>query len=245
MDSIIASARTLAHDIDHAASESSVRKDGAPISLTTQPAPTSHDGLAHNDVRSRGQSTKTVVVVGGGKSAQDIATYLAIQNVDVTVVCNELDLFLASPKPLSVAVRQSRFLSVFWPTIELKTRLELSTGERVEAASVIASTGFTSSWDGVFDEKDALDIGLIHAINPEALERYSWNYKSLSNPPKPGPSKSNSGGDVLASGLYKGLVPAKRINMKDFAVNGAIYSVNSGYVFEKKLLNIPSGNSPG
>ncbi|KAJ2920432.1 hypothetical protein H1R20_g16662, partial [Candolleomyces eurysporus] len=291
MDSIIASARTSPDDYDHSASEASGQKAGTPISSTTQSSTLKRDDSASKDSSPKAKSPRTVVIVGGGKSAQDLSTYLATQNVDVTVVCNELDLFLASPKPLPGAIRQSRFLSVFWPTIDLKTRLDveersfktysipegsplrntaslfwdtrtgddgvrrndsfpglasegkiriispayvtafdgdsvaLSTGERIEAASVIAATGFTSSWDGVFEEKDALDIGLTQVVSPESLEQYSWDYRSLSDPPKSGPSKSNSGGRLIASGLYKGLVPAKRITMRDFVVNGAIVSI--------------------
>jgi hypothetical protein len=71
MDSIIASARTSPDDFDHPAPESSVRKAGTPISSNIQLNATKHDGLASKDVSPRGQSTRTVVVVGGGKSAQE------------------------------------------------------------------------------------------------------------------------------------------------------------------------------
>ncbi|OJT15472.1 hypothetical protein TRAPUB_7343 [Trametes pubescens] len=66
----------------------------------------------------------SIVVIGGGKSAQDIAAYLANEGRAVTVVCPNLDAFTAGPKPLPDFIRKSRLLSLFSPHIHLRTKLE-------------------------------------------------------------------------------------------------------------------------
>ncbi|KAF7974401.1 hypothetical protein HWV62_38268 [Athelia sp. TMB] len=65
-----------------------------------------------------------VVVVGGGKSATDIAAYLTNHNLKVTMVFETADVFLASPMPLPVWIRKSRFLGVLSPDIELRTSID-------------------------------------------------------------------------------------------------------------------------
>ncbi|PIL37555.1 hypothetical protein GSI_01249 [Ganoderma sinense ZZ0214-1] len=69
-------------------------------------------------------NTPSVVVVGGGKSAQDVASYLANEGRKVTLVCLNFDAFLAYSKPLPDWVRKSRLLSLFSPHIHLRTWLE-------------------------------------------------------------------------------------------------------------------------
>ena len=49
-----------------------------------------------------------VVIVGGGKSAQDIAAYLANERRKVTMVCPDFDAFTAREKPLPDFIRKSR-----------------------------------------------------------------------------------------------------------------------------------------
>ncbi|EIW61544.1 FAD/NAD-P-binding domain-containing protein [Trametes versicolor FP-101664 SS1] len=66
----------------------------------------------------------SVVVIGGGKSAQDIAAYLANEGRAVTMICPDLDAFTAGPKPLPDFIRKSRLLSLFSPHIHLRTSLE-------------------------------------------------------------------------------------------------------------------------
>ncbi|KAG6867950.1 hypothetical protein C0993_009201 [Termitomyces sp. T159_Od127] len=66
----------------------------------------------------------SIVVIGGGKSAQDISTYLANAGREVTVVFETADAFLAYKNPLPDFIRKSRFLGILSPHMELKTRLE-------------------------------------------------------------------------------------------------------------------------
>ncbi|KAG5728376.1 Dimethylaniline monooxygenase [N-oxide-forming] 2 [Termitomyces sp. T112] len=72
----------------------------------------------------RNQKDASIVVIGGGKSAQDVSAYLANAGRKVTVVFETADAFLAYKKPLPDFIRKSRFLAIFSPHIELKTHLE-------------------------------------------------------------------------------------------------------------------------
>ncbi|KAJ3726854.1 FAD/NAD(P)-binding domain-containing protein [Lentinula raphanica] len=78
-------------------------------------------------LQSNGQDVTSlghVVIVGGGKSAQDIASYLASKGTRVTVVFEKADAVLASPIPLPGFIRRSRFLSILAGHEHLDTRLE-------------------------------------------------------------------------------------------------------------------------
>ncbi|KAJ7158509.1 FAD/NAD-P-binding domain-containing protein [Mycena filopes] len=255
---------------------------------------------------------KSIVVVGGGKSAQDICAYLANQGRQVTVVYEKTDTFTAGTKPLPDFIRKSRMLSILFPHIHLRTRLErflhttwlgsllvranwnaivrdsykvmkvpkdsplrltysplwhtrtndeglvredsfhalvntgkieviaparmtgyasgrsilLSNGQTVSADLVILATGYSSSWNDIFDKDTAAEIGLYrHRSAPRADE---WtSYKTLANPPPPHPKNEN-----WSSSVYKAMVPTKNILRRDFAINGAMFSVNDGYSFE-------------
>ncbi|KAF9074343.1 FAD/NAD(P)-binding domain-containing protein [Rhodocollybia butyracea] len=67
-----------------------------------------------------------VVVIGGGKSAQDIATYLANEGHrrNVCMVYEKTDAFIASMTQLSDRIRKSRLMGVLSPHIELRTSVE-------------------------------------------------------------------------------------------------------------------------
>lgn len=113
----------------------------------------------------------------------------------------------------------------------------LNNGRILKTDAVVLATGFRSSWNNIFDRmsivpielpsltprdinaaatKDALGLGK-HAptVTPEP-QNHKWNYISLSNPPPAYPESQQ-----WASSLYRGLVPAKNILHRDFAVNGA------------------------
>ncbi|KJA15628.1 hypothetical protein HYPSUDRAFT_48150 [Hypholoma sublateritium FD-334 SS-4] len=107
----------------------------------------------------------------------------------------------------------------------------LSNGEKVAADVVILATGWQSSWTGVLDEKTAADIGLgRHApLTPLKGVEDSWHYKTLANPPSIHPD--NAAGKWVTS-VYRGLVPAKNIMRRDFAIGGAMFASNMGYMCE-------------
>ncbi|KAG5354248.1 hypothetical protein C0989_003761 [Termitomyces sp. Mn162] len=64
----------------------------------------------------RNQKDASIVVIGGGKSAQDVSAYLANAGRKVTVVFETADAFLAYKKPLPDFIRKSR-LSYALPNI--------------------------------------------------------------------------------------------------------------------------------
>ncbi|KAJ6508501.1 FAD/NAD-P-binding domain-containing protein [Mycena sanguinolenta] len=257
---------------------------------------------------------KSIVIVGGGKSAQDIAAYLANAGKKVTMIFKTADAFLASPTPLPDFIRKSRLLSILAGHIVLRTRLErflhttrigsaitrlfwsalshtslaalsvgkdsplrnihplfwtvyvnddgvprpnrfhalvnagkieviapvrvqgfgldgtsvsLSDGRVVKADLVLLATGYTSSWTNIFEEDTAKRLG-INRHPPGAPSSFNWqNYLSLANPP---PSHPES--DQWASSMYNGIVPAKNIARRDFAINGAVFTSNVGYTWE-------------
>lgn len=260
-----------------------------------------------------GTGDSSVVVVGGGKSAQDIASYLANEGRNVTVVFETADAFLGTIKPLPDFVRKSRLLAILSPYIELRTRLErflhktwigskivhavwnllqqdsytafnvpansplrrahsifwsvrlnaegvkrddsffslvnskkislvapaqvtgydlngrsltLDNGTSVRADVVILATGYKSSWENIFDERTKKELG-IQRHAPDQHVNDEWNYASLANPPPAHPEN-----EQWASSIYRGIVPARNILRRDFAINGAAFTTNNGYSFE-------------
>ncbi|KAF5366762.1 hypothetical protein D9758_006503 [Tetrapyrgos nigripes] len=67
-----------------------------------------------------------VVIIGGGKSAQDISAYIASQgnHADVSMVFEKTDAFVASSRQLPASFRKSRLIGVLSPHIELRSGLE-------------------------------------------------------------------------------------------------------------------------
>lgn len=260
-----------------------------------------------------GTGDSGIVVVGGGKSAQDIASYLANEGRKVTMVFETADAFLGTVKPLPDFVRKSRLLAILSPYIELRTRLErflhrtwigskivhafwnllqqdsytafdvpansplrrahslfwsvrlndegvkrddsffslvnrkkislvtparvtgygfdgrsltLGSGTSVRADVVILATGYKSSWENIFDERTQVELG-IQQHAPDQHIRDEWDYASLANPPYAHPES-----EQWASSIYRGIVPAKNILRRDFAINGAAFTTNNGYSFE-------------
>ncbi|KAI0686660.1 FAD/NAD-P-binding domain-containing protein [Cerioporus squamosus] len=252
-----------------------------------------------------------VVVVGGGKSAQDICAYLANEGRTVTIVCPDFDAFTAGPKPLPDFIRKSRLLSLFSPHIHLRTFLErfmhttwlgkkivdfmwhglvdsslqatgiptdsplrttvspywhirvndegvprtdgfhalavagkievvcpgrvsgytkegvmLADGRALPASAVVIATGYASSWPDIFDAQSMDDLSL----SPQQADNatpYEWKYNTLANPPPLHPDAKR-----WSSTMYRGIVPYKHIDRRDFAVNGAVVSPNYGYTIE-------------
>ncbi|KAI6131220.1 FAD/NAD(P)-binding domain-containing protein [Pisolithus croceorrhizus] len=256
----------------------------------------------------------SVLVVGCGKSAQDISALLARFGVKVTVVFEKTDAFLAYPIELPAIFRKSRFLSIMASHIELRTKLErflhttwlggkitrafwdflswssykslnipqnsplrnshslfwgirtneegagkkdgfhalcnegkiklvaparavkytddgesvlLSNGTEIKANTVILATGFKSSWTNIFTRETAKELGIGRHLPLADAEEHVWDYTSFSNPPTSHPRS-----EEWVSSIYRGIVPARNINRRDFAINGAFFTVNNGYAFE-------------
>ncbi|KAJ7158255.1 FAD/NAD-P-binding domain-containing protein [Mycena crocata] len=263
------------------------------------------------------RAAKTIVIIGGGKSAQDMATYLANEGRKVVVIFQAADAFLASPRPLPACIRKSRLLPIMSANITLRSRLErflhntwlgskitsffwqtlnqrslralsiskesplhnihpifwstavndqgvpqenrfpalvnsgkiavisparvqgfdpdgkgvVVTGGRIVSADlVLLATGYSSSWKGIFDEDTADSVGIKRnapGSHFPVKSQGDFDYCSLATPP---PSRPES--VQWSSSIYNGIVPAKNISHRDFAINGAVFAVNSGYTWE-------------
>ncbi|KAI0638622.1 FAD/NAD-P-binding domain-containing protein [Trametes polyzona] len=263
---------------------------------------------------------RAVVVVGGGKSSQDIAAYLANKGRKVILVCHNLDSFSAGTKTAPDWKRKSRLTSLFSPHVHLRTPLErflhttwlgkkivdawwrdraessfraagiregsplrntvspfwhtrvndegvpradgfhalalagriqvltpahasgygedghsvvLADGTSLPASAVILGTGYASSWNGIFsavhetasaETMEALGLNP-HPANPSTSHR--WDYTTLANSPPLHPATRR-----WSLSLVRGLVPARNIARRDFAVNGDCVSTNNGYTYE-------------
>ncbi|KAG5639502.1 hypothetical protein H0H81_000647 [Sphagnurus paluster] len=216
----------------------------------------------------------SVVVVGGGKSAQDVAAYLANAGRKVTVVFETTDAMLAGPSPLpdelhaslapnhqSSSLTHSAWVqldtysipkdsplrnahSLFWGIrtndegLAAPARAQgfsddgrsliLNAGQTLPADVVVLATGYQSSWKGIFDDETVADLGLARHAPPSSSKTVDeWDYMSLSDPP---PCQLES--DHWSSSIYRGLVPAKNLDKRGFAVNGAVFTTNNGYGYE-------------
>ncbi|ETW75169.1 hypothetical protein HETIRDRAFT_390740 [Heterobasidion irregulare TC 32-1] len=270
-----------------------------------------HKILAASESSSEGSTRGTVLVIGGGKSAQDIAAYFASQGRRVKIVFEKVDAILASPVPLPAAIRKSRFMAVFVGHYPMRSRLEkflhqttpgswlihgfnqflrwssfltfsvpkqsplrnspsifwslrtndegvgspdgfytltrqnkiellaparaasfgddghsviLNTGEVIDAEAVILATGYQSSWKGLFEDELADEVGL---TKQQPTDFHKWDYPSLANPP---PRLSEA--EHATTLIYRGLIPAKSIDRRDFAINGGVFTTNPAYLFE-------------
>ncbi|KAJ6508496.1 FAD/NAD-P-binding domain-containing protein [Mycena sanguinolenta] len=101
------------------------------------------------------------------------------------------------------------------------TSVSLSDGRAVKADLVLLATGYASSWTNILDTSSA-------------FKSSNWdNYLSLANPPSHCPDSYQ-----WACNLYNGIVPAKNIARRDFAVNGTVVRLvtflrpSAGYTLE-------------
>ncbi|KZV64499.1 FAD/NAD-P-binding domain-containing protein [Peniophora sp. CONT] len=105
--------------------------------------------------------------------------------------------------------------------------VQLADGRVLPADVVVLATGYKSSWDDILDDvRD--ELGLRSDLVEEDGQAFAheWQYASMANPP---PSRP----DVpIAASIYRGLVPVKSLDRRDFAINGATFTTNNGYVLE-------------
>jgi len=103
----------------------------------------------------------------------------------------------------------------------------LEDGRVIPAAAVILATGYESTWRSIFDEVTMEQVGLgRHPPDPRMKYPWDYNYASLGKPPV------IPGKIPWAASIYRGLVPAKNILNRDFAVNGATFTTHPTYVCE-------------
>jgi len=104
----------------------------------------------------------------------------------------------------------------------------LEDGRILKTNAVVLATGYRSSWDNIFDQatKDELGLGNHAPMETRESKNYKWNYTSLESPPQARPEAKQWG-----SSLYRGVVPAKSILRRDFAVNGAMVRISLIYIY--------------
>ncbi|KAF9476196.1 FAD/NAD(P)-binding domain-containing protein [Pholiota conissans] len=109
--------------------------------------------------------------------------------------------------------------------------VRLSNGTNVLAQVIILATGWQSSWTGLFDEQTSTELGIGRHAPLSVLKGvdHIWNYKTLANPPAAHPD--NIAQNWVTS-VYRGIVPGKNILRRDFAIAGAMFSSNVGYMTE-------------
>ncbi|KAI0302909.1 FAD/NAD-P-binding domain-containing protein [Multifurca ochricompacta] len=104
----------------------------------------------------------------------------------------------------------------------------LEDGRTLRAAAVILATGYGSSWRPIFDDETMEELGLGRQPPRESSVSLNerWDYPSLDSLP------SVPGDAPWTAMVYRGLVPAKSILKRDFAVNGATFTAHHAYVSE-------------
>ncbi|KAJ3575500.1 hypothetical protein NP233_g1053 [Leucocoprinus birnbaumii] len=102
----------------------------------------------------------------------------------------------------------------------------LNDGRSIPATAVILATGYSSSWDKIFSDKTAEEIGINKHV-PSTKIVHAWDYPSLSGAPQARPDSQN-----WVTSIYRGIVPAKNILRRDFAIAGAHFTANIGYTNE-------------
>ncbi|KAI9442792.1 FAD/NAD-P-binding domain-containing protein [Lactarius psammicola] len=103
----------------------------------------------------------------------------------------------------------------------------LDDGRTIPASAVILATGYESTWRPIFDDETIEYLGL--GRRPPEYEprtKDHWDYTSLANPP------AIPGDTPWAAPIYRGLVPAKSVLNRDFAINGATLSTHPSYIAE-------------
>ncbi|KAJ6462046.1 FAD/NAD-P-binding domain-containing protein [Mycena vitilis] len=125
----------------------------------------------------------------------------------------------------------------------------LNNGETIKADILLLATGYASSWTDIFNRKKiqlvpsripsqlhvvvAADTAELlgikrHSPRPQSeFESEERTHYSLANPPA-----SCAESEQWASSIYNGIVPARNITRRDFAINGAVFSTNVGYTCE-------------
>jgi dimethylaniline monooxygenase (N-oxide forming) len=116
----------------------------------------------------------------------------------------------------------------------------LDDGSTVPASAVILATGYKSTWRPIFDDETIEYLGLgQRPSNYEPKTKVHWDYTSFADPP------TNLENTPWAAPVYRGLVPAKNILNRDFAINGASVVLFTLWLCPRSLTPhvIPSINS--
>ncbi|KAG2010573.1 hypothetical protein CC2G_013388 [Coprinopsis cinerea AmutBmut pab1-1] len=102
----------------------------------------------------------------------------------------------------------------------------LNNGTVLPAKVVILATGYQSSWSKIFTPEVAEEIGIARHVPTHDLVDV-WKYESLKNGPE-----AHKDSWKWTTSIYRGIVPARNIMKRDFAIAGALFTANFGYTNE-------------
>ncbi|KAJ3512117.1 hypothetical protein NLJ89_g3713 [Agrocybe chaxingu] len=106
--------------------------------------------------------------------------------------------------------------------------IRVDNGTSIKAKAVVLCTGYKSSWESIFTPEVAKEIGIDKHL-PTTDLKTTWDYKSLQGGP---PLRAEHQDEALVTSIHRGIVPAKNLHKRDFAVAGALFSANPGYTYE-------------
>ncbi|KAJ7067170.1 FAD/NAD-P-binding domain-containing protein [Mycena amicta] len=247
-----------------------------------------HIGAKANDILEQTKDGQPIVVIGGGKSAQDISALMAKHGRKVTIVYEQTNSFTAYKKPLPDRLRRGRFMAIMSPYPNYRSRLEHNLHTtwlggkivrgfwdrlvsnsiqvmRIPKDSPLRHT-YPHFWNTQFNDEGIPRADGMIGYSPRTDDKDgSWFWELGTSPPgeicsmkRPQPlsdyidtglsQASTTNGLLILPSLAPphniqrtrtGLLrftrasyPAKNILKRDFAINGAIATVNGGYTFE-------------
>jgi len=115
--------------------------------------------------------------------------------------------------------------------------VHLSDGTTLKPKAVLLATGYQSSWSRIFKRELIFYCSLKSAPNtltvlaevaaelginchaPQTKVSTTWAYKTLQDPPPSAPEN-----EKWVTSIYRGLVPGKNIDKRDFAIAGSLVS---------------------
>lgn len=107
-----------------------------------------------------------------------------------------------------------------------KRSILLNDGRSVVASAVVLATGYCSSWSKIFSDKTAEELG-INKHAPTIKMSHCWDYPSLHGAPQVHPDSKK-----WVTSIHRGIVPAKNILRRNFAIAGSLFTANVGYTNE-------------
>ncbi|KAF9035558.1 hypothetical protein BJ165DRAFT_1533546 [Panaeolus papilionaceus] len=170
----------------------------------------------------------TVLVIGGGKSAQDAAAKLTIEGRKVIMVFSRSDPFLASKTPLPIFIRKSRFLSVMFGHSRLNTRLE-----RFLHQTAIGGTITRFIWKKIEESSlDAFDIP--HDSPLRSTHSLFWGVRTSDE----GKTRPTSFHTLAVSGNIEMIAPARAVG---YLNDGESVSISTGRKVKPKVVILATG----
>ncbi|KAJ6621833.1 FAD/NAD-P-binding domain-containing protein [Mycena sp. CBHHK59/15] len=180
------------------------------------------------------RAAKSIVVIGGGKSAEDISAYLANEGRKVAVVSEKLDAFLASAKALPAFIRRSRhvimLLSILASNNVLQSRLE----------RFLHTTWFGSKithyfWDWL--SRQSLQALSVTQDSPlHNIRSLFWSTGVTDE----GTPRQNGFHALANSGKIEVIVPAR---VQGFGVDGRSLILSDGRTIEADVIVLATGYS--